>query len=185
MTFAAILAFALLAPPGPAATRKVETREARDKARDCEVLDEPAAAAAACRSALALGLSPARARSVRQLLARRLAVQLAWGELAQLYAEDLKADPEDAATRNRLGALLLFALQRTDEALPHLEEAVRLRPEVVAYRIDLGLALAAAGRTAEALGALDEAVRLDENALALRPAAAATRDALRAGKAWP
>ncbi len=185
MTPAVLLTALTLLAPASVTGRKVDTREARDKARDCETLDDPAMAVAACRSALDLGLQPARTRSVRQLLARRLVGLMAWGELAQHYAEDVKAAPEDAGTRNRLGALLLFSLERIDEALPYLEEAVRLAPEVVSYRIDLGLGLAAAGRKAEALGALDEAVRLDEKALALRPAAAATREALRSGKAWP
>jgi tetratricopeptide (TPR) repeat protein len=185
---ASILVVCLLAPaPARAETssRRPETREARDKARNCEVLDDPAAAAAQCREALALGLEPRREKAVRQLLARRLVTLGAYGELAQLLGEDVKAAPEDAATRNRLGAVLLLGLDRPAEALPHLEEAARLRPEVVAYRIDLGLCLAATGRETEALAALDEARRQDESALALRPAASALHAALKAGKSWP
>jgi tetratricopeptide (TPR) repeat protein len=172
----ALLLLALAAP---------ETRAARDKARACEVLEDPAAAAAECRAALALGLRPSRAQSVRELLAKRLVVLGSYEELAQIYGEDVKAAPRNAAAQSRLGAVLLFALERPAEALPHIEEATRLEAESAAYRVDLGLALYALGRKEEALAAFDEAIRLDENALALRPATKAIREALKAGKPWP
>jgi Flp pilus assembly protein TadD len=59
-----------------------------------------------------------------------------------------------------LGAALA-ALGRTQEALPHLQEAIRLKPDLEAAHATLGTALANLGRFDEAIAQLSEAVRLN------------------------
>jgi Flp pilus assembly protein TadD len=63
---------------------------------------------------------------------------------------------------------LLMAVERNDEASPHLEEALRLRPQSVDFRISLGVLRARQGR-------LDEARRHFLAALALDPSSAVAR----------
>ena len=50
---------------------------------------------------------------------------------------------------------------RTQEALPHLQEAIRLKPDLEAAHATLGTALANLGRFDEAIAQLSEAVRLN------------------------
>jgi len=175
------LAAALLLPTAALAA---ETAAAREQARLCERLSgEPAVAA--CRSALALGIGPARRGPVRELLGRQLVALERWDELAELFRDAVRQDPADAVAWQRLGAALLFTLDAPAEALGALQEAVRLAPRDAAARVTLGLALAANGRPPEAAAALEEALRLDASALDGRPAARAVLDAARQGRAWP
>ena len=86
--------------------------------------------ATACRAALALGIGPARRGAVRQTLAKQLVALERWDELAELYREDVRLAPRDAAGWERLGRALLFALDRRAEAITALEQAVRLSPRM-------------------------------------------------------
>jgi tetratricopeptide (TPR) repeat protein len=174
-----LLLVALLAAGPP-----VETAAAREQARRCETVpgDE---GLLACRSALSLGLAPARFGPVRELLARHLVSAQRWEELAAHFAEDVARHPDSADARFRLGSTLLFALGRVQEALGPLAEAAQLDPASVDRQVTYGLALSAAGRPQEALAAFEEALRRDPEALASRPAAAAVREAARRGEGWP
>jgi tetratricopeptide (TPR) repeat protein len=161
-----------------------ETPAAREQARLCEELPG-ASGLAACRRALALGLSPARVAPVRQLVARHLVSAERWEELDEHLAEDVRLHPENAAFQYRLGANRLFALGRAEEGLAPVREAVRLDPENAEYRAVYALALSALGRTQEAAAEFEEALRLDPDALSGRPAARAVLEAARRGETWP
>lgn len=173
------LVLALLAAAAPA-----ETPAAREQARLCEELPaEPGLAA--CRRALALGLSPARVGPVRELVARHLVVLERWEELDLHLAEDVRLHPESAVFQHRLGSNRLFALGRAEEGLGPLEEAVRLDPENAEYRAIHALALSAQGRPLEAAAEFETALRLDPDVLSSRPAARAVLEAARRGESWP
>src|SRR5512147_1893312 len=152
-----------------------ETAAAREQARLCERLDGEEAVAA-CREALALGIGPARRGAVRQLLSLRLATLERWDELSALLRESVRLDPRDADSWRRLGDVLLFGLGQPADAVPALEEAVRLAPDDAHLRVDLAVALASAGRLPEAVAAAGEAARLDPTALESRPGARAVLD---------
>jgi tetratricopeptide (TPR) repeat protein len=184
---AAIVCAGLGAAPAPAQPAKApagETAAAREQARLCEVRSGEEAVAA-CRQALALGIGPARRGPVRQLLGRWLTALERWDELAALLRESVQLDPRDAVAWQRLGGVLLYALDRPADAVPALEEAVRLAPGQAPPRIDLAVALASVGRPAEAVAAFEEAAKLDPAALDSRPAARAVLEAARGGRSWP
>ncbi len=64
--------------------------------------------------------------------------------------ELIALDPANSAAQARLARLLLDAGRPPDEALPHLQQAMRLEPEEPRHVRDYALALAAAGRFPEA-----------------------------------
>jgi tetratricopeptide (TPR) repeat protein len=68
--------------------------------------------------------------------------------------------PHSAQARNNFGGSLLVQ-GRIDEAIPELQEALRLAPENAEAHSNLGLALARRGRLAEAIGHYRESLRLD------------------------
>jgi Flp pilus assembly protein TadD len=70
------------------------------------------------------------------------------------------AVPNSAQARNNLGGALLVA-GRVDEALPHLEAAVRLDPAHAEAHSNLGVALARRGRVDDAIEHYRAALRLD------------------------
>jgi|PlaIllAssembly_1097288.scaffolds.fasta_scaffold98008_2 tetratricopeptide (TPR) repeat protein len=167
-----------------AAPGRGETPAAREQARLCERLNLEESVAA-CRAALDLGIGPERRGPIREILAKRLVALERWDELAELLRENVQLDPGRADAWERLGLVLLFALDEPAEAIGALEEAARLAPEVASARLGLGLALHAGGRGKEAAEAIEAALRLDPAALAGRPAARAILEAARRGEAWP
>jgi tetratricopeptide (TPR) repeat protein len=78
-------------------------------------------------------------------------------ERDRLVAETV---PRSAQARNNLGGSLLLQ-GRIDEAIPQLQEALRLQPEHAEAHSNLGIALARRGRTAEAIDHYRESLRLD------------------------
>lgn len=177
------LAAAAAAQP-PAARPPTETPAAREQARLCERLNLEEGAAA-CRTALALGIGPDRRGPIREILASHLVALERWDELAELLRENVRLDPANASAWQRLGLVLLFALGEPAEAVSALGEAARLAPGDASARVGLGLALHAAGRAKDAATAMEEALRLDPAALDGRPAARAALEAARRGEAWP
>ncbi|HUL78902.1 MAG TPA: tetratricopeptide repeat protein [Vicinamibacteria bacterium] len=180
----ALVTTAAPAADPPAAAGRGETPAAREQARLCERLGAEEGLAA-CRSALALGIGPERRGPVREMLAKRLVALERWEELADLLRENVQLEPQSAAAWERLGLVLLFALDQPAEAIGALEEATRLAPADASVRLGLGLALQAGRRPKEAVAAIEEALRLDPAALDGRPAARALLDAARRGEAWP
>jgi tetratricopeptide (TPR) repeat protein len=173
----------LLAIGSPGA-RAEEPTTAGEQARLCEERNGEEGLAA-CRSAIALGLGRERAAAVRQLLALRLASLERWDELAEVYREAVRLEPDDPAAHWRLGSTLLFALGKPGEALVPLQEAVRLAPAEPQPRLALGAALNALGRHAEAVAAFEEALRLDPAALDDHPGSRAVYEASQRGERWP
>jgi tetratricopeptide (TPR) repeat protein len=96
-------------------------------------------------------------------------VPVAWLGLAQVRGATpslererliVQAVPRSAEARNNLGGALLVRGE-VDEALEHLQEAVRLDPNHAQAHSNLGVALARRGRSAEAIDHYREALRLD------------------------
>ena len=80
-----------------------------------------------------------------------------WRDGATLFAHAVEVTRDNALAQHNLG----FALaERGDHqaAIPHLREAVRLKPEYFQGSYNLGRSLAALGRRDEALAAFDRAV---------------------------
>jgi tetratricopeptide (TPR) repeat protein len=183
-----VLALALAASPaGPKTVAHVgvrETPEAREQARRCESLRLSEGAADACQKALGLGLAERRAGAIRQILAQRLVTLENWEALLELFSAEVAERPTASAHR-RLGALLLHALGRPADALPHLLEATVLDPADALAHLDLGLCLAQIGRHSEAEATFAEAEGLDHTVFDLRPGSAATREASRGLLVWP
>jgi tetratricopeptide (TPR) repeat protein len=74
----------------------------------------------------------------------------AWATAETLWQSALDADPACGLCHGNLGA----ALEREElwePAVPHLEAALALRPNLVAFQANLGLALFRTGRSAEAV----------------------------------
>ena len=96
------------------------------------------------------------------LLARAMEKHRAGGlsEAALMYESVLADDAGNVDARHLLG-LVLLTLGRPSEALPHCEEAVRLRPELAPLHDNLGSVLRALARLDEAQTAYLEAIRLD------------------------
>ncbi len=170
------------APRRPPA--RAESTAGREQARLCERLSGMESVEA-CRSAFALGLPPARRAAIRALLARRRAALERWDELAELYREDVRLDPDDAAAWERLGTTLLYALGLPAEAIGALEQAVRLSPDDAVTRVTLAVALATAHRLPEATAAFEAALQVDSHVLDGRPAARDLYEAARQGRPWP
>ena len=175
---------AVPAAAAPPARPAGETAAAREQARLCE-RENLEAGALACRTALALGIGPARRGPVREILARHLVALERWDELAELLREGVQLEPSSAAAWQRLGQTLLFALDQPGEAAAALQVAVGLAPADAPARVALALALHASGRLPEAAAAFEEALRLDPAVLDGRPAARAVREAIARGEPWP
>ena len=166
------------------APARPETAAGREQARLCERLSGEEGARA-CRSALSLGIAPARRAPLRQRLALHLVALESWDELAELYGEAVRDDPADAQAWRRLGMVQLYALAAPVEAIGALREAARLAAGDAETHLALGVALASLGRSTEATSELERAVQLDASLLDNRPAARAILDASRQGRSWP
>jgi tetratricopeptide (TPR) repeat protein len=162
----------------------VETAASREQARLCERLAGEESLAA-CQRAIDLGLGPTRLGPVRQIMARRLAALERWVELAEHFRVDVGLHPQDSETRLRLGSTLLYALDRPDDAIVELAEAVSFAPDSALARGTLAVALAARGRAKDAAAEFEAAVRLDEHLLDHRPAMREAFAAARRGESWP
>ena len=69
----------------------------------------------------------------------------------------IEDDPDDHETRTRLAALYLQA-GRTDDAVTHLQTALRLEPEHAPAHYNLGYALSVLGHREEAIAAYQRAI---------------------------
>ena len=101
---ATLVLLALTAPTPPPRLR--DSPAARDQARHC-VSRSGEPAVAACRRALELGLTPARAALVRRTLAGHLIALDRPGEAIETYRDAVRAQPDDADAHWRLGQALL------------------------------------------------------------------------------
>jgi tetratricopeptide (TPR) repeat protein len=184
VTVAALALAAVAAGPPAGVASTGESLAALLEARRCEQA-EGEQKVQVCRRALSLGLRPQRADSIRQILALQLASLERWDELVAVYEESARLHPADPLAHYRLGAALLHAVGRTEDAVVALTAAVSLRPDFPAAHGTLGVALNALGRHAEAVSALEEAARLDPEYLEGRPASREVLAAARQGRTWP
>ncbi|MFN7955943.1 MAG: protein kinase [bacterium] len=93
------------------------------------------------------------------------------------YTEYLEARPWDGGIELRLGMLLARA-NRLTEAIPHLETAVKLSPDVVEAHLELGMAYSRVKQASDAQRELARALELDpSNAEARRQLEIARRHA--------
>jgi tetratricopeptide (TPR) repeat protein len=83
-----------------------------------------------------------------------------WTDNEALFTHALAVTPENDLAQVQVGNIRLLQ-GRLDEAVAHLEEAVRINPRVAESRNSLALALLRRGRTSEAFEHLREAQRID------------------------
>jgi predicted Zn-dependent protease len=77
----------------------------------------------------------------------------------KMFEEVLAMDPDDAVVRYGLGQALMD-LDRHGEAVPHLQEAIRVKPDYsVCYHL-LGLCLEQTGEPKGALEIYDQGIRV-------------------------
>src|SRR5260370_4776390 len=105
---------ALLAIASPRA--RAEEPAAGEQARLCEERSGEEGLAA-CRSAIASGLGRERVAALRQLLALRLASLERWEELAAVYREAVRLEPNDPEANWRLRSTLPLPLRQPEGAL--------------------------------------------------------------------
>src|SRR6185437_11697971 len=77
-----------------------------------------------------------------------------------LMRRRLENDPSNAAAHFSLGSLLLGGKEYSN-AIPHLEDALRINPDQPLALNNLGAALEGEGRLADAAGRFEQALRLD------------------------
>lgn len=82
-----------------------------------------------------------------------------WRDSTTLFEHTLRVTGNNGVIHHNLG-FVLAGQGRRQEAIMHLERAVRLAPQFSRAHYNLGRALAEEGRTAEALAAFREAARL-------------------------
>jgi len=73
----------------------------------------------------------------------------------------LKLNPGHAVTHNNLANLLSLTKERAAEAELHYREAIRLKPEIIPFRINYASFLTHSGRIDEAIEQYNEILRLD------------------------
>jgi tetratricopeptide (TPR) repeat protein len=116
--------------------------------------------------ALASAARPARyavAAAVAAWLVTLLAVTRVqvrtWAGSVALFEHALAVTSDNWMAHNNLGSILSDA-SRTDEAIAHFGEVLRIRPDFPEGRYNLGLVLERTGRHLEAIGHYQEALRL-------------------------
>ncbi len=82
-------------------------------------------------------------------------------DIETFYRRTLATNPDSWMSRNNLG-LLLLDRGRADEALTHLREAARLKPQHAEVANNLGIAMRSSGRAADALAQFRRATELKD-----------------------
>ncbi len=85
-----------------------------------------------------------------------------WNKMIQAYEQGLTLDPDNAAANFVLGAKL-GRMGRFQDAVRHLERAVRFQPEDVEAHIELAIAYYGAGRVEDAISTIMKADELAPN----------------------
>ena len=140
---------------------------------------------AACRKALATGLTALHAGITQDALSRKLIALLRFQEAEAALGELVRLRTKDPEAWLRLGELRLHSLGRAEDAIPPLEESIRLKGDSAEARASLGLALAALGRLGPAADAFREALGIDPRFFETRPASRQIFEAAERGEAWP
>jgi Flp pilus assembly protein TadD len=82
-----------------------------------------------------------------------------YADSESLYKATIQGNPESWMAHNNLAGVLL-ARDAVDDAIPHIEKALALKPRYAEARNNLGLAPASKGRVNEALGEYRQAIEL-------------------------
>ncbi len=90
-----------------------------------------------------------------------------WRNSETLFTHAIQVTGDNYLAQHNLGSALLADAGRLPEAEAHLREAVRLNPDSVRARTDLGSALAKMGRRPEAIAEFQAALKLDPSAAIL------------------
>ena len=86
-----------------------------------------------------------------------------WQNSEVLYRHALSVTQGNYVAEHNLGTYLMSQAGRLQEAIHHLEAAVRIRPDSLESRTDLGNALAKDGRLVEAIAQYEAALRIQPN----------------------
>jgi Flp pilus assembly protein TadD len=100
--------------------------------------------------------------NARYNLARALEAQGDAEAAISIFASYVKDYPEDAQARVHLSSLYITQ-RRYDQALPHILEAARLKPNDADTATNLGSVLALTGDLAGAIAAYERALKIDPN----------------------
>ena len=107
------------------------------------------------------------------VLACAVCVPAAWTQIGHwqnsetLFTHAIETTGDNYLAQHNLGSALLNQPGRLEEAATHLREAVRLNPDSVRARTDLGSALAKMGRFPDAIAEYQAALKLDASAAIL------------------
>jgi len=113
------------------------------------------------RSAAKFALAAAAASVLAVLLVLTRRQCVLYRNVGVLYSDTIAKNPECWMAHNNLGAYLT-EMGSWNEAIPHLEKAVGLKPDQADAHNNLGNALSKApGRSAEAIAEFETALRLD------------------------
>jgi tetratricopeptide (TPR) repeat protein len=121
------------------------------------------------------------AEVLEKLRAKRLAIPLAaaaclasavlcwiqvryWRDSETLFRHALAVTNDNSVANHNLGSYLMASPGRLSEALPYLENAVRINPDSAPAQTDLGSALGMMGRLPDAIAQLQIAVQLAPDA---------------------
>jgi Flp pilus assembly protein TadD len=147
-------------PPTKAPTgRDVDSPGALEELRVCAV-EAGGESLAACRHALASGLSWPRAAEAHYSMGRNLTTFGRYEEALAAFREASRLLPDDVDQTLAL-AETLEAFAHHEEALANARDALRLAPDAPAVHHRIGYNLAWLGRLAEAEAALRRALALD------------------------
>jgi Flp pilus assembly protein TadD len=83
-----------------------------------------------------------------------------WRDSITLWTHTLECNGDNAVSHNQLG-YALFQEGRTEEAIAHYHEALRINPAYVPARSNLGIALFQQGQISEAIAQFHEALRIE------------------------
>jgi len=85
-----------------------------------------------------------------------------WSDSVALWQHAIEVTQNNYLAHNNLASVLLEQGETT-EAIPHVLDALRIKPDFVDARIDLGVILVRQGRLDEAVSCFVEALRIDPN----------------------
>jgi tetratricopeptide (TPR) repeat protein len=109
----------------------------------------------------ALATTPTSASGLADQPARRRAIRCGWGLLLGFsVAFNLCAGVESYAVSQYNIGMTLWRMGKSQDAIEHIERALRIKPDYAQAQGDLGMALQQEGRIEDAIGHFEQAARL-------------------------